>query len=1767
MKMFTPSLWACLLLFSQFSWGQSMQPYGFIENRGQIHTQDNATSPIRFVYTAQSGLNVQVHEGGFSYDAYQIIRDTLIVDPKTKKSRKLPRTYQFHRVDIDFPGSNPDVQLESLEAALDYLIYYPAEHPAGVRARHYQKIIFYNLYPHIDLELQANPGTEKAFEYNFILHPGADLADVKIRYKGASKTHFHPDYLDLQLSMGNLRESIPASFWAESKMEVPLTYRLIEQDQRPEGALTVGFSGPSGALDQTLVIDPIPSLRWSTYLGSIGYDYGWDLEYGGKGQLYLCGSTESTSNIATRGTHQSVQNGDTDALIAKFDTNGQRIWASYFGGSRDDSANGIHISPTNELIIVGHTLSNDDIASPGVEGVQRTGREDVFLAKFTTDGNRIWSRYWGGPSYDYAYALTTNQRGDIFIGGGTFSETGIAAPGQLQERYSFLADGFIARFSADGRYITSTYLGGGSDDGINDLLCDEQDNIYVLGDTYSLNGVIPRNAYQNRNAGGADVTLWKLDSNFTIIWSTYFGGTGDDSGWSLSLDAQKNLYFTGATYSADYPLGSNAGLYTLRGTTDALVTKFSADGRLLWARYLGGNGIDYCDDLGLDPLGSGAIFVAGGSTEGPGLVGSKAWQTEYGGGMADAFLAKLDASGQLLWSTYYGGTGNEGFRAMDVDSSKNIYCLGQTSSPNGMATPNAQQNFYGGDGADLLLTSFKDCYAPLAPQNTTPAINLRICGGLRTTLKAQGEGFIQWFDQPEGGRLVGEGDSLRTVPLFATTTFYIQDSVCGRSRTRTAVTVQVDPRPDVNAGSPQTVCAGERIMLSGRGAIFYLWDGGAINGIPFAPRETRTYTVVGTGAFGCRDTAQLLITVLPRPEVSAGPDRRLCPGEGLVLQGTGALRYTWDRGVTNGQRFVPTSAGTYTVIGESNGCRDTASMTISLMPKPTVDAGPERRVCAGDTLSLRGSGALTYDWDWDVKNAQPFRATQSRLYTVIGIDANQCRDTAQVQVSILPKPRISTGSDLIICEGEQIRLEGKGAETYTWDRGVINNQLFRPSSTATYTLIGRDANNCTDTARVQVQVNPRPIIELPATIGACTGETVTVEPKVSGGAGSYTYTWGGGYSGTQLQLQPQSNLALTLLITDRLKCEARDTAFIVVNTPPQVSITGPDSICTGDQAILESVITLGRPPYRYIWQDGQSTAQITVSPRETSTYTLILEDANGCRDTAKYTLQVFATPNLRIDPGLDIVLCSGIPLTVKVSGADEYIWRGPVGFQSTDSTVYMSIPNQGRYDITGINFRGACSANISFVITTPPLPLAIIEGPSSICRGDSLVLSSFDGGIIEWSTGDKTREIRLKPTQTETYRLILTGQNQCRDTAYLTVKLNERPEVNAGADRQICAGDSLVLQGSGALNYTWNAGVLNGKAFFPKETQTFTMVGTNAEGCKDTAQVQVQVNPGPKLELPPSIEVCAGETVQLEPKVTGGVGSYTFTWSNGLSSNKIQIRPQNSSSLGLQIADGQGCKTTGNVSILVNAQPDLSITGPKQLCVGEKATLKKSIALGRAPYRYSWQDGQSTEQIEVTPPQTSTYSLIVQDANACRDTASYTLEVQAHPELTLLPEYKIKLGQSLKLVAGTQAGNYQYQWSPSNGLSCTDCPDPELHSTESGKYCVTVVNEGNCQSEACTEVTFEGKCQVYIPNVFSPNGDQVNDTFCAYSPCIAEAQLWVYDRWGNLLFQSNPNETQPCWDGSSRGRAMDVGMYYYRLRGVDVLGKAVDLQGSVSLLR
>jgi gliding motility-associated-like protein len=160
--------------------------------------------------------------------------------------------------------------------------------------------------------------------------------------------------------------------------------------------------------------------------------------------------------------------------------------------------------------------------------------------------------------------------------------------------------------------------------------------------------------------------------------------------------------------------------------------------------------------------------------------------------------------------------------------------------------------------------------------------------------------------------------------------------------------------------------------------------------------------------------------------------------------------------------------------------------------------------------------------------------------------------------------------------------------------------------------------------------------------------------------------------------------------------------------------------------------------------------------------------------------------------------------------------------------------------------------------------------------------------------------------------------------------------------------------------------------------------------------------------------------------------------------------------------------------------------------------------------------------------------------------------------LELPAKIDLKLGKTIELKAGQ--GAERYQWSPAEGLSCVDCPNPVFKAQQGGQYCVEAFLNG-CQKDTCTTITVGGDCPVYLPNAFSPNADGQNDTFCAYSPCLAQAELSIFDRWGNLLYKGD------CWDGRSRGQELVIGTYFYQLSGVDILGARVVRSGEFWLGR
>jgi hypothetical protein len=211
------------------------------------------------------------------------------------------------------------------------------------------------------------------------------------------------------------------------------------------------------------------------------------------------------------------------------------------------------------------------------------------------------------------------------------------------------------------------------------------------------------------------------------------------------------------------------------------------------------------------------------------------------------------------------------------------------------------------------------------------------------------------------------------------------------------------------------------------------------------------------------------------PTVSAGTNQTVCAGTSVTLSASGAATYTWDNNVQNGVSFTPNTTQVYSVIGiAANGCQDTAQVTVAVNPLPTVSAGSNQTVCAGESVTLNGSGATTYAWDNNVQDGVAFTPITTQNYTVTGTDINGCSSSAQVQVNVNPLPTVSLGNDTLVCEYNfpiTIQANGNANLTYTWNNGTLGQSLLI-SGAGTYDVTASDNNGCSATDDIIIESDP-----------------------------------------------------------------------------------------------------------------------------------------------------------------------------------------------------------------------------------------------------------------------------------------------------------------------------------------------------------------------------------------------------------------------------------------------------------------------------------------------------------------------------------------------------------------------------------------------------------------------------------------------------------------------------------------------------------------------
>ena len=751
------------LIFISFFAQKKNHDFSFYENKGQIVDQNGKANPDVKYLLNSPGLNVQIKKNGFSYDVYEIetkqlkkkkAKENTILDQRKNSSDKEIK-YKYHRIDIDFVDSKKNPEIVAEGKSDDYENYYNLpDKKEGVSFVHrYRKVTYKNLYDNIDLVFFKPADSTKPVEYNFLVHPGGKMSDIKMKFNGA-KTKLKDGKLSMNLRFGEMQENIPNS-WIENdrKQSIAVNYKDI-------GNQTFGFESSINNSDKTIVIDPVPTRIWASYYwGNSYYEKVKNIRTDSYDNVYI--STQvlvpETPNLTTTGAFQTNIGSiyDEYSLLSKFNSSGQRLWSTFIGnfsfnsnGGFMNSINDFKIDKSNDIIVVGKAIEqkngfSNNITTPGSHKESATGYGvEGLIMKFNGLGQRLWGTYFGGDDFDEILSLSLDSNDDLIISGRTYSNSGIATSNAYSPyfKYNYWI-GFFAKFSSNGAQLYGSYL----PEIIYENAVDIYDN-YIFS-AYSYDPSFPNQAtsgtHQETIIGSANSLILKFDKNFNKLWGTYYGGdllfpqsgqsVKNNFVYGLGTDSSGNVYIAGNT-TADQDIATQGSHKSIFGGTDSdvFLAKLDPLGKRIWGTYYGAN--TSFEDLVYDMFVSkdGNIFITGGSRNDSGLVTPNGYISDYNGSYThrSGYISKFNTNGTQIWGTYYP-------ESYSIFSSNNFVYTYGVGIPNfGTSGTFMGTNPYWGF---YLMSKFRDCQ-----NNVQISTASSICPGSDIKLSASGGTSYSW---------------------------------------------------------------------------------------------------------------------------------------------------------------------------------------------------------------------------------------------------------------------------------------------------------------------------------------------------------------------------------------------------------------------------------------------------------------------------------------------------------------------------------------------------------------------------------------------------------------------------------------------------------------------------------------------------------------------------------------------------------------------------------------------------------------------------------------------------------------------------------------------------------------------------------------------------------------------------------------------------------------------------------------------------------------
>lgn len=1167
-------------------------------------------------------------------------------------------------------------------------------------------------------------------------------------------------------------------------------------------------------------------------------------------------------------------------------------------------------------------------------------------------------------------------------------------------------------------------------------------------------------------------------------------------------------------------------------------------------------------------------------------------------GVCNGFSAALTVTGSLNYTWYPQNTG--GSSVAVTPSTSSFYTVIATSA----------------SGCTSNATFFQVVY-----QNPTITVSppvSTICAGSTLWLSASGAQNYTWQPGPV------TGNTFSVSPATASIYTVTGTDIHGCLSSKTA-SVYLFSQPTVSfAYAPPTCSALSTVtaQVSGSsGPYSYSWSPGAQTG-PVATNLVQgnySLTVISTTA-SCPTVFTLnLVPVFLMTGTVQSTYSLNCPG---ATGGTAAISvsgssgnhlYSWTG--PNTQQSTPTASalpgGVFTVVVTDALTNCVVTKTFQIvqpLPLNIIYTPPSPTVCLGGsiTITANGSGGTApYTFSWSTSAAgnsisvyQPTAGTY--IYSTQLVDANNCSFTKTVAAVFVPNPTVSVVSNTF-CPFSNGTLQALGATSYTWSSGAQGgNLVVSPPSTTSYSVIG-SALGCTATASGTLTMLSAPQASAISNSPLCNGDSLKL--FASGGV---NYQWIGPSGFTSTLSNPALIVSngmtgnFTVKVNGVNSCTSPAVINVLVYPTPTVATSGA-TVCEGSNAVVSAISGAGSV---YNWSGPGTFSSALQSPTLTNVqagnagvYHVTVTSATQCTNTAVCNVSVVSKPSPTVVSNSPV--CYGSNLYLSGSGGSAYLWSSPLSgtFSSFHNATVTNITSGGVFTLS-VMF-GPCVVDTSFQVLVNALPVPLISNNSPQCEGKAVVIGVSGGASYNWqgpggySSNQSTITIgAATASNAGTYSVTVTGSNTCVKGATTAVMILANPVVITKGDTT-CIGNTAVISGSGGVSYSWTGplgftSTLQTISFAPVTATSagiYTVAVTGSNTCVTTKTVSLVSNAFqlPVVTINAPAKACFNSVVRFTG--SGGTAGEKYTWTGPLGfSASVQSpslfinAPGYAGIYTLSIINANHCIASASFAIEAYPQPTGSLSADNNnLCVPFCTQVKFTEGQNIAPIV---QTSLTVDNRIVTGNTASvcynksgSYFVLAtfRDTNNCSNNASTNINAYPKPVANFYytpdePYAKDKI----KFINSSSSGSgetFYWYFNGNEGADSVLITNPEWFFEEPGKYPVVLVvqNAFGCLDTVIKVVEVVDEFQLFVPNTFSPNADQLNDVFQPKGIGVRDYHLEVFDRWGELLFESV--DFIQGWDGTYKGSGCQMDSYVWKIKLTDNRGKQRSFVGNVNLIR